>query len=238
MLIQEFVLRMTLALFLGAAIGFERHWRHKMAGLRTNTLVATGAALFVVLSIMITHDASPSRIASQIVTGIGFLGAGVIMKDGFGVRGLNTAATLWCSAAVGTLCGVGAWEEAILGTVFIIVCHTGLRPLENYLNKLTFAKKPKSNTEQEYLIKVSCKKTEESRIRSILVKQLKTPSTKIIGIRSRDRYDDAAIVQISVNLLSIGEQEEFLENDVISSLQKQEGIKSVNWEIIKHATEF
>ncbi|MBE7163086.1 MAG: MgtC/SapB family protein, partial [Williamsia herbipolensis] len=99
------VLRLLCGLGLGTLIGFERQYRARMAGLRTNALVATGATLFVVLS---AHGfsggtADPTRVAAQIVSGIGFLGAGVILRDGLGVRGLNTAATLWCSAAVGAL---------------------------------------------------------------------------------------------------------------------------------------
>lgn len=90
---------------LGAAVGIEQQWRQRMAGLRTNTLVSTGAALFVMLSVLIVGDSSPNRIVAQVVSGIGFFGAGVIMWDGHNVRGLNTAATLWCSAAIGTLAG-------------------------------------------------------------------------------------------------------------------------------------
>lgn len=88
------------AFLLGGLIGFERQFRHRLAGLRTNTLVAVGAATFVVFSSLVSGDSSPTRVAAQIVSGIGFLGAGIIFKEGFNVRGLNTAATLWCSAAV------------------------------------------------------------------------------------------------------------------------------------------
>ncbi|MEO5615216.1 MAG: MgtC/SapB family protein, partial [Cypionkella sp.] len=91
---------MAVALSCGALIGSERQVRQRMAGLRTNALVALGAAGFVVFSQMVEHDASPSRVAAQVVSGIGFLGAGIIYRDGLNVQGLNTAATLWCSAGV------------------------------------------------------------------------------------------------------------------------------------------
>ncbi|MCC5813410.1 MAG: MgtC/SapB family protein [Leptospira sp.] len=100
--IQEFLFRLGLAFGLGILIGIERQYRQRLAGLRTNTLVSVGSALFIMLSESITGDASPSCVAAQIVSGIGFLGAGVIMKEGLNVKGLNTAATLWCSAAVGS----------------------------------------------------------------------------------------------------------------------------------------
>lgn len=105
MAMTPFVLNLLLAMCLGAVIGAERQWRQRMAGLRTNALVATGAAVFI-LSAMSTDPASAGRVAAQIVSGIGFLGAGVIMREGLNIRGLNTAATLWCSAGIGVLCGL------------------------------------------------------------------------------------------------------------------------------------
>ncbi|MBV9288491.1 MAG: MgtC/SapB family protein [Hyphomicrobiales bacterium] len=100
-------LNLAAALGLGAAIGFERQWRQRLAGLRTNSLVALGAAIFVTYSRIVLDDQGAARMAAQVVSGIGFLGAGVIFKEGLNVRGLNTAATLWCSAAVGLIAGKG-----------------------------------------------------------------------------------------------------------------------------------
>jgi putative Mg2+ transporter-C (MgtC) family protein len=96
----QFIIRLALAQLLGAAIGVERQWHQRMAGLRTNALVSTGAAMFVMLGSMIPGESSPTRVVSYVVSGIGFLGGGVILREGFTVRGLNTAATLWCAAAV------------------------------------------------------------------------------------------------------------------------------------------
>jgi putative Mg2+ transporter-C (MgtC) family protein len=112
-----------------------------MAGLRTNALVATGATLFVPLSaygftatgISSVIRADPTRVAAQIVSGIGFLGAGVILRDGLRVRGLNTAATPWCSAAVGALAGAGMYPMAMLGTAAVITANTALHPLAGFI---------------------------------------------------------------------------------------------------------
>ncbi|MCS3531521.1 MgtC/SapB family protein [Chryseobacterium sp. JUb7] len=123
----EFAIRLLTALILGASIGFERQWHQKSAGLRTNTLVCLGSAAFILLSIKIGGDAT-GRVASYIVSGIGFLGGGVIMKDGLTVRGLNTAATLWCSAAVGSLCASGFPVEAFITVAFIVSTNLFLRP--------------------------------------------------------------------------------------------------------------
>jgi putative Mg2+ transporter-C (MgtC) family protein len=99
MSIEQAAINLAVAFLLSAAIGFERQWRNRLAGLRTNTLVALGAASFVVFAALVPGEASPTRVAAQVVSGIGFLGAGLIFREGMSVRGLNTAATLWCSAA-------------------------------------------------------------------------------------------------------------------------------------------
>jgi putative Mg2+ transporter-C (MgtC) family protein len=108
MSIEEAAINLAVTLGLSAVIGFERQWRNRLAGLRTNTLVALGAASFVIFAAVVPGDASPTRVAGQVVSGIGFLGAGLIFREGLSVRGLNTAATLWCCAAIGVLAGARA----------------------------------------------------------------------------------------------------------------------------------
>src|ERR1700749_2307183 len=130
----EPALRLGLALLLGSAIGFERQWHQKMAGLRTNALVALGASGFVVFSGLV-GGGDPTRIAAQVVTGIGFLGAGVILREGINVHGLNTAATLWCSAMVGTLAGAGYPGLSLAAAGFVIVTNICLRPLVRAINQ-------------------------------------------------------------------------------------------------------
>src|SRR5260221_211743 len=107
MSIEQAAINLAVAFCLSAAIGFERQWRNRLAGLRTNTLVALGAASFVVFAALVPGEGSPTRVAAQVVSGIGFLGAGLIFREGMSVRGLNTAATLWCSAAICVLSGSG-----------------------------------------------------------------------------------------------------------------------------------
>lgn len=124
------------AFVFGTLIGAERQYRQRTAGLRTNVLVAVGAAGFVDLAQGLAGDAEAVRVISYVVSGIGFLGAGVIMKEGLNVRGLNTAATLWCSAAVGACAGVDRLAEAALLTFFVIAGNTLLRPLVNAINRI------------------------------------------------------------------------------------------------------
>src|SRR5713226_6651154 len=125
--LATFALHIVLALTFGMAIGFERQYHQHPAGLRTNALVCVGAAMFVSLSQLMHDTASPTRIASYVVSGIGFLGGGVILREGLNVRGLNTAATLWCSAAVGVLSGLGQLVEAAIGATCILGANVLLR---------------------------------------------------------------------------------------------------------------
>src|SRR5215468_7725323 len=118
---EQAALNLAVALCLSAVIGFERQWRNRLAGLRTNTLVAIGAASFVIFEQLIPDESSPTRVAAQVVSGIGFLGAGVIFREGLSVRGLNTAATLWCSAAVGVLAGTGFPADAAVVAALVIL---------------------------------------------------------------------------------------------------------------------
>jgi putative Mg2+ transporter-C (MgtC) family protein len=125
--IEKIIWRLALALALGAAIGLERRLRHHPGGIHTNALVALGSAAFVVGGILIPGDSGPSRVAAQVVTGIGFICAGLIFHHGASVRGLNTAATVWCSSAVGLLAGAGLMRlSAIVGGLVLgtnIVLH-------------------------------------------------------------------------------------------------------------------
>ncbi len=131
----EFTLRLLTALIAGLLIGFERQWHHKSAGLRTNTLVSVGAAIFVLLSIIITtkENGDVTRIIAQVVTGIGFLCAGIIFKEGLNVHGLTTAVTVWCCSAVGCLAAAGYFIETFIATFFIIAVNLILKPLDEWL---------------------------------------------------------------------------------------------------------
>ncbi|MBN1157957.1 MAG: MgtC/SapB family protein [Bacteroidales bacterium] len=132
----NFILRLLTASLSGLIIGFERQWHQKSAGLRTNALVAIGAALYVLLSIIITQtEGDVTRIIGQVVSGIGFLGAGIIFKEGINIHGLTTAATVWCSAAVGCLAAAGCYIETLIGTIVILTVNTLLLPLDDRLSK-------------------------------------------------------------------------------------------------------
>ena len=132
----EFTIRLLLAAGLGAAIGIEREWHRKPAGLRTNMLIAVGSTLFTVMSMHLgAHGGNQDRISSNIVTGIGFLGAGAIMRHRESVTGMTTAATIWVNAAVGVAVGAGEYELASLATLVTLVVLAALGPLERYFER-------------------------------------------------------------------------------------------------------
>jgi putative Mg2+ transporter-C (MgtC) family protein len=133
----ELIERLCLAVVLGAVLGLEREWRQKDAGLRTNILIAMGSALFTLMSIDLSASSGgdATRIAAQIVTGIGFLGAGAIMRTGAGIRGLTTAAMIWVNAAIGVACGGGEYRLAIIATTITLVVLLVMTPLEKALDR-------------------------------------------------------------------------------------------------------
>ncbi len=157
--IEQAAINLAVALGLSAIIGFERQWRNRLAGLRTNTLVSLGAATFVIFAAVVPGDASPTRVAAQVVSGIGFLGAGLIFREGLNVRGLNTAATLWCSAAIGVLAGGGYLLYATVATGFVVFVNLLLRPIVNFINR-----QPLTSTELEisYVVSLTCRSPDEA----------------------------------------------------------------------------
>ncbi|MGL4311605.1 MAG: MgtC/SapB family protein [Paracoccaceae bacterium] len=162
-------INMFAALACGALIGSERQVRQRMAGLRTNALVALGAAAFVIFSQLFPDEVSPTRVAAQVVSGIGFLGAGIIFRDGFNVHGLNTAATLWCSAAVGLMAGAGALAFAGMLTGMVVFVNLGLRPLVKWLKRHTRAGVP---VLRQFRITLVCPPEMEGEVRALLLRTL------------------------------------------------------------------
>ncbi len=211
---------------MGVAIGLERQYRQHPAGLRTNALVCVGAALFVSLSRLVAPEASPSRIAAQVVSGIGFLGGGVILREGLTVKGMNTAATLWCSAAVGTLSGAGFPLHGLLGTATILALHLGLRPVSKRIDARL---KTAVDIETLYRIRVVCQETQEVVIRTILMRHVNSdPRMTIQRISTQDaeRAGQAAVV---ADIFSVERADRAMQ-DIMSRLNIEPGVASVSWE--------
>lgn len=140
---QDIIIRVLIALTAGSIVGIERQLHRKSAGLRTNMLVAVGAAFYVILSIQLTREEGDvTRIIGQIVTGVGFLGAGIIFREGSSIHGLTTAATIWCSAAIGSMAGAGYFIETLIATLTIALINIVLVPIDKWLKKINQEKDP------------------------------------------------------------------------------------------------
>lgn len=223
-----FISKIGLALFFGALIGLERQWRQCAAGLRTNALVALGAAIFMVMACEI-GDPAQARMASYIVSGIGFLGAGVILKDGASIRGLNTAGTLWSTAAIGAFCGLGYLLEPLIGTVFVIGLHLILRPIADKIRKHL----PISQTENEeynYHFATLCREQEENHIRTLFVQYLSNNNQLLLKSVSSSDTADPSVVLVSVEIMTLTSQDQSMER-IASFLTLEKGVLSVKWEL-------
>jgi len=241
MTILDFITRLLLALILGIAIGFERQWRQRNAGLRTNTLVSLGSAAFTLISVSLVSSAEPNyrgdatRIISQIVTGIGFLGAGVIMRDGLNVQGLNTAATIWCSAAVGALAGVGLYVQASLVALSVILTHLIFRPLGLLISRNDY--KQKENSQTEYVLTIKCKSEVENHLRILLMQQLSVEEKILLKSLTSIDNSDPSVVIITAEISAASQQDSLIEK-IASRLTIEEKVTKVSWEIVGLQTDY
>ena len=217
---------LIVAVLLGGAIGFERQWRQRLAGLRTNTLVSLGAAIFVVFESQFT-DTSPTRVAAQVVTGIGFLGAGVIWKEGVNVRGLNTAATLWCSCAVGLLAGAGHWSRAILAAGLVAGVNLVLRPLVRLINRQPLET---AEIETSYIVTVTCRAHEEAQIRALLVQGFGVSDLHLRELESTD-IEGTDRVAVNATLTSEKRREIALEY-IVGRLSLEPSVTAARWRAV------
>ncbi len=218
-------LRLAVALLLGSAIGFERQWHQKMAGLRTNALVALGASGFVIFSGLVGQG-DPTRVAAQIVTGIGFLGAGVILREGINVHGLNTAATLWCSAMVGTMAGAGYFAPSLVAAVFVIGINLLLRPLVRRVNRFALTA---TNAETYYTVEIVCKAAEEAHMRLLLLNAL---SHAGLGLRRLDSEDVPETTRVTVTAQAVAaRRNDTALEQIVGRLSLEPHVSAATWQV-------
>jgi putative Mg2+ transporter-C (MgtC) family protein len=227
----ELLIRLGSALLLGAVIGAERQWRQRTAGLRTYSLVSVGAALFVLLAALIGSREEASRIAAQVVSGVGFLGAGVLMRTGLTVHGLNTASTIWCSAAVGVLAGNGFYAAALLGTIFVLIINIFLRSVAEWVGRHS---KDKAESAIQYGIQVVCRGRQESRVRTLLIQLLAGSSLTLHQVESAVGKDDLHTV-ISATLTAVDRNDAQIEQ-ITSRLSLERDVTGVSWQALPPTT--
>lgn len=221
----EFLARVGVGLSAGALIGLERQWRQRGFGLRTNALVAVGASLFVALSVAMSDDASPTRVAGQVVSGVGFLGAGVILREGVNVRGVNTAATLWCAAAVGSLAGAGLYVFAMIGAAVVAVANLVLRPVARRIDRQPVEG---SEVETSYRFRAVCRHEQEAHVRALLLQSL--AGYRLLALSSSDL--DADRVAVVADLVVEGRPDAALEQ-AVSRLSLEPGVTAVRWSAVE-----
>src|SRR6201988_2329709 len=213
------------AFVFGTLIGAERQYRQRSAGLRTNVLVAVGAAAFVDLAEHLTGADGAVRVVAYVVSGIGFLGAGAIMKEGMNVRGLNTAATLRASAAVGSCAGADMVAQSAALTLFVLAGNTLLRPLVNAIDRIPLNEEA---SEASYEIIVTTNPVRAAEIRESLIERLEAASYPIRETKVMYHSDDN--VEVAADLVPLSAEPDELDA-VVAELSKLPGVTHATWSV-------
>ncbi len=211
------------AFVFGSVIGLERQVRQRTAGLRTNALVAVGAAVFVDLSMRMSGVEGAARVVSNVITGVGFLGAGAIMKEGINVTGLNTAATLWGSAAVGACAGASFIVEAALATLFVLASNTLLRPVVNHINRSPLSS---AASEATYHVYAMCRRSEQPEVRERMGQLLEAAQYPVRAMQkhdfgARDTEIEAVLYATSVDAAEL--------DGVVQRIEELPGVLQAYW---------
>ncbi len=229
--LSGFSLRLIIAILLGFIVGLERQWTKHQAGILTNVIVCVGAYSYSAFS-YIAYDSNVdvTRIAAQVVCGIGFLGAGLILRDGTNIRGLSTAATIWATAAIGILCTVSNIFFSIIVAFAIVLLHLVLHPLSSYIDKRkNYNKERVSRAECLYKISIKCTEESETDIRSHLVKTIRNKNDILLHNLESVTTDDSN-VKIRAYVTTVKKNDEIIENLLIH-IGKDPGIISAGWKI-------
>lgn len=250
---MQFTQRALSALALGTAIGVERQFRQCTTGLRTNALVSVGSCLFVMSAFLLSNPDGAIRIASYVVSGIGFVGAGTIMKDGTKVRGLSTATTLWGSASLGVLCGIGFPEHAFIGVLVILFANIVLKKIANSINTYIFHKQTTqilvndngeskdetpvtSDEEITYEIAILCRKREEGRIRRLVLILLSELPLMLRSLHSSLDENDPNKINVYADLTSCTPQQLQLEK-IVALVSMEKGVSAISWNLNSSGSE-
>lgn len=232
MLAVDLLARVGLATLLGVVIGFERQWRSRMAGLQTMALVSMGSSLFLILSAYsFDQETDRLRVAAQIVTGIGFLGAGVIMKHGTSVTGLNTAATLWSTAAVGALAGAWMWREATAGAVIVVAANWFLQPLARRMDRRHSA--GRESTPADYVLEAVCPRHLETDIKALVSRIMPAPQFQLRGVRLHQVSSPDQIALQADYATTV--RDDGAAEEAVRTLSQQPGVTAARWSILNEA---
>lgn len=220
---KTFLIRILVCFFLGVLIGVERQYRHRLVGMRTIVLVCLGSFMFMTVSFnLLTND--HTRIAAQIVSGIGFLGAGVILRDGAKVKGLNTAATLWCVASIGVLTASGMLFEATIGTLLVLFSNIFLRLIAQKVME-----KSRMNDKEKCVVEITCEKKIEMVIRTLITKHVEKNDLILQKIERNTITEE----NVEFKALIITSRVESVQ-DLSNKLSVEPGVIVVKWDHKKY----
>lgn len=223
--LETFIYRIVVCFTLSILVGFERQYRHRMVGLRTNVLVSLGSFLFVSMSFGLSPEYQDiTRIASSVVSGIGFLGAGVILRDGKRIKGLNTAATLWCVSAVGVLTACGMVMEATVGVLLVLISNVFLRIIS-----LGIMNKVKQYQKEICTITIVCDKNIEVIVRTSLSKFIENNGLFLDSLEKSEVREKE--VKLKAVLITMRTE---LAQDIVNNLSVEPGVISINYEHEKY----
>lgn len=222
---MDFVLRILLSVALGFLIGLERQITGHAGGIRINVLISMGACLFLLFP-LIYGSGEVFHLASYIVSGVGFLCSGVIFKDGGMVRGLNTAATLWCTAAIGVLSGSGNCLFAAVATGILIVSNLLFRPLAMRIKPITGWEE----NEKTYRISVTCRETLETEIRALFIQGSACKTLRLNQLDSGEAIGDK--VEIVAEYCSVGSAPNSVLENIVKRTLKFPDVISAGWEVL------
>jgi putative Mg2+ transporter-C (MgtC) family protein len=208
------VVSLSAAFVLGGMIGFERQVRQRTAGLRTNTLVAVGAAVFVDMANRLGGHEGAVHVVAYVVSGIGFLGAGAIMKEGANISGLNTAATLWGSAAVGACAGAD---------LFVLASNTLLRPVVNRINRRPVNEE---TSEATYTVYVICRRDAQGEVREKFVELLEAATYPVHAVKQHAFGQNDAEIEATLYATAVDGEEL---DRVMRQIEEQPGVVQAFW---------
>lgn len=219
----DFVVRLAVAAAFGAIIGFERQWRQRSAGLHTTSLVAIGAALFALLDTMLAAG-DTTRIVAGVVTGVGFIAGGVIFRSGANVTGLNTAATIWTTAAVGALAGFGLWAEAGAGAVAVVLFNLFLQPVADAIDVRAKAGR---YAETLYRISIVCAPNSQAAVSTEIVRAISGCDMSLQSL-TRHKAQEGGVA-LDAEIFSPKTQTERIEA-LSTRLLELAGVESADWQ--------
>jgi putative Mg2+ transporter-C (MgtC) family protein len=224
--ITSFCLHAAAAALMGTVIGLERQWGQHIVGLRANALVAFGASLFVSLPALLGGTPTSAHLAGQVVTGIGFLCGGILLREGLSVRGVHTAATLWCSAAIGALAGAGLPLQALVGTAGVLTLNLGLRPVSDWLERRL---RRAQNVKTVYRLRVACRAGEEGVARAVLLRFFHNHPTMTVQAVTTQEGAEPGRATVAADIHSDQRNDRAME-DLMALVNDEPSVTAVSWE--------